>query len=175
MIRTTKAPLLIATRLRLSGPRIEQRIRNLHRCLRFSCFLLNTATHTPFDPTIKTSIAALGELLSTGFATAATLKRIPDAQVTFSFAWADRFLDDGCDLEQQMLAHGWCPSEVAKIRAVHQGLGTRHYLSLMRKGGPPQRSIGRWQDTQAQPKEPQLEAFQLEGAQLGETDLEYCS
>ncbi|CAK7226462.1 hypothetical protein SBRCBS47491_006240 [Sporothrix bragantina] len=137
MVRATKAPLTIVARLRLSGPGIEKRIRYLHRCLKFSCFLLNTATHSPFDPAIKTSIAALGELLSTAFATAATLKRIPDANVTFSFAWADRFLEDGSDLERQMVAHGWCPSEVAKIRAVHQGLGTRHYLSLMRKGGPP--------------------------------------
>ncbi|CAK7212754.1 hypothetical protein SCUCBS95973_001570 [Sporothrix curviconia] len=136
MLRAAQAPLLIATRLWLTAPRVDERIRYLHRCLRFSCFLLNAAIHAPFDASIKTSIAALGELLSTGFATAATLKRIPDAQVTFSFAWADRFLEDGSGLERQMVAHGWCPSEVAKIRAVCQGLGTRHYLSLMRKGGP---------------------------------------
>ncbi|CAK7206491.1 hypothetical protein SEUCBS139899_009287 [Sporothrix eucalyptigena] len=137
MLRATQAPLLIVSRLRLAGPRILQRIQYLHRCLRFSSFLLNAAIHTPFNPAIKTSIAALGELLSTGFATAANLRRIPDAQVTFSFAWADRFLEDGSDLERHMVAHGWCPSEVAKIRFVHQGLGTRHYLSLLRKGGPP--------------------------------------
>jgi hypothetical protein len=136
MLQANDAPILIVKRLRLAGAKIEQRIQYLHRCLTFSCFLLNTAIQTAFDPAIKTSIAALGELLSTGFATASTLKRIPRAGVSFSFAWADRYLEDGGQIEKYMLAHGWCSSEVEKIRSINQGLGTRHYLSHMRRGGP---------------------------------------
>lgn len=136
MLQAKDAPFLIVTRLRLAGSAIRQRIQHLHRCLSFSCFLLNTAIQTEFDPAIKSSIAALGELLSTGFATASTLKRIPSAGASFSFAWADRYLEDGGQLEGHMLTHGWCRSEVEKIRSVNQGLGTRHYLSHMRKGGP---------------------------------------
>lgn len=136
MLQAKDASVLIVTRLRLAGADIEQRIQYLHRCLTFSCFLLNAAIHTAFDPAIKISIAALGELLSTGFATATALKRIPAAGVSFSFAWADRYLEDGSELERHMLALGWCSSEVEKIRSVNQGLGTRHYLSHMRKGGP---------------------------------------
>lgn len=130
-----QSAILIMTRLRLAKPSIEHRIRHLHRCLTFTCFLLNTAIHTEFDLAIKTSIAALGDLLATGFSTATSLKRIPDAQVHFGFAWAAKYLEGASDLERHMLDNGWCRSEVEKIRSVNQGLGTQHFLSRMRKGG----------------------------------------
>ncbi|KIH91208.1 hypothetical protein SPBR_01294 [Sporothrix brasiliensis 5110] len=136
MLLAKDAPLRIVARLRLAGPNIEQRVQHLHRCLTFSCSLLHGAIHAAFDPALKTSIAALGELLSTGFATACALQRIPRAGVSFSFAWADRYLEPHSTLEQHMLARGWCISDVERIRSTHQGLGTRHYLSHMRTRGP---------------------------------------
>lgn len=39
-------------------------------------------------------------------------------------------------LESQMLAHGWCPSEVEKVRTQCFGLNALHYVSRLRKIGP---------------------------------------
>lgn len=116
---------------------IEQRLVHLDHCV---CYMNETAFSRNImerlDYNIRYSLAALGELLS---AAIVVVIRALDLQVSIkgdSRYWGHKYLVRGGWLESQMVAHGWCYSEVEKVRKHLHELNAMHYVSRLRKFGP---------------------------------------
>ena len=128
--------LRIMGRLKAAKPDVTHRIKYLHRCLVFTAHMLANGIHTAFDPCIRHSISALGELFSTAMATAITFGRLPKTGTVFGFTWSSQYIQSGDAIELTMLENGWCRSEIEKIKYLYHGLGTQHFLSQMKKEEP---------------------------------------
>ncbi|KUI62769.1 hypothetical protein VP1G_09897 [Cytospora mali] len=116
---------------------IGPRLMYLDDCLRLAFQRIFAANITDrLDYNIKYSLAALGELLSTAVSRAKTSAQIPQAPQAISYPWSRQYLVAGGWLEGQMLAHGWCLSEIEKARTQFLGLNTMHYVSRLKKLGP---------------------------------------
>ena len=126
----------VMVRVKAAKPDTTHRISYLHRCLVFTAHMLANGIHTVFDPRVRHSISALGELFSTAMAMGMNLGRLPKTGLVFGFSWSNRYIRSGDATELTMLQNGWCGSEIEKIRYLYQGLGTQHFLSQMRKEEP---------------------------------------
>ncbi|KAJ6441650.1 LOW QUALITY PROTEIN: HET domain-containingprotein [Purpureocillium lavendulum] len=109
-------------------------LAHLGESLRYAVTTLHSIQENVSDP-VRHSIAALGELLSTALfmAVARTRPRIPSTPAMLSANWYRDYVRRGGAVEAGMLARGWCPSEVDKIRAQFQGVFTMHYVSRLRR------------------------------------------
>lgn len=111
------------------------RLGHLHECFRLTFHMIN-AIHSEFDESVRFSIAALAEVISTAAFTTVSqlvLKGVPIDDVTrkFYFPWHRLFLDSGGNLESQMLEVGWCISEIERLRHSYQGLGSMYFISQL--------------------------------------------
>lgn len=132
----TSGPLILS-RIRHAGSDATSRITELFACLQFTYTMLNIAIHSPFDDSIKYSIAALGELLMTTVQMSMRIMNIPAHIVSglSGFPWYHNYIKQGGRLEERLLAEGWCRSELEKVKQKYQGLNTVHFLSRLRKVG----------------------------------------
>lgn len=88
------------------------------------------------DHHVRYSIAALGELFAMAISKAATTFKIPVQAKSSVQAWQSEYIAEGGELEKKLIMHGWCPSELEKIRSEIAGLNTLHYVSRLKKAGP---------------------------------------
>ena len=125
--------------VREGGAPLASRLDHLLECLRLAYNMMN-AIHSDFDDEIRFSIAALAEVISTAIWTACTVLApagTPRPDVArLVFPWYRLFLRPGGGLELDMIAHGWCPSEIERIRQLYQGLATMHFLSRLDRAIP---------------------------------------
>lgn len=121
---------LILERIKLA-PDMMQRLVYLRACLYYSVVMLHLI-QTNVDYRIRNSIAALGELFSTGLYAATTLAQPRIELPIVGLNWYRDYIKAGGDLEAQMLQIGWCPSEIEKIRSQFQGVFTMHYMSRLK-------------------------------------------
>ncbi|KND93687.1 hypothetical protein TOPH_01923 [Tolypocladium ophioglossoides CBS 100239] len=127
-----KSPLVLE-RIKLAPDKV-QRLVYLRQCLYYSVMMLHLM-RTDLDYRSRNSIAALGELFSTGMHVAVTLAQPPIELPVVGQSWYRDYFKPGGALEAQMLRGGWCPSEIEKIRSQFQGVFTMHYMSRLRLGG----------------------------------------
>lgn len=106
-------------------------------CLHFAQAMINTAIHTDIDDPIVLAIGALGEFLTN--VVHATIKNINDGQfldmTPYLFNWQLKFCPAGGRLEKELIVTGWCPSDVERMRTMHKGFNTQHYLSQLKLHG----------------------------------------
>ncbi|POR38277.1 Uncharacterized protein TPAR_01537 [Tolypocladium paradoxum] len=120
---------LILERTKLAPDRV-QRLVYLRDCLYYSVVMLHLI-QANLDYRIRNSIAALGELFSTGLYAAATLAQPRIELPIVGLNWYRDYIKPKGDLEAQMLQSGWCPSEIEKLRSQFQGVFTMHYTSRL--------------------------------------------
>lgn len=116
---------------------IEQRLMYLDHCVchvHATAFLWNISER--LDYSIKNSLAALGELFSITMMALRQGLHLQMRTEGMSIYWNRDCLVAGGRLKSQMLAHGWCYSEVEKMRKQFVNLNTMHYVSRTRKSGP---------------------------------------
>jgi hypothetical protein len=117
-----------------------EHIPHLQECLRFTFYMINSI-HSEFDDTILTAITALGEICTISceaFYGNLSLNRarlsLPppsEALRPIGIPWGSKSLRSGVNLESSLLATGWCPSEIEKVRQAYTGLCTVHFLSRL--------------------------------------------
>ncbi|UNI16315.1 hypothetical protein JDV02_002756 [Purpureocillium takamizusanense] len=118
------------------------RLVDLSDSLRYAVVTLHSIQENVRDA-VRHSIVALGEMLTTGIFMAASLSRPPTPLPTVvGLNWFRDYVRAGGAVEAGMLARGWCPSEVDKVRAQFQGAFTMHYASRLRR-----RAVGQGQDS----------------------------
>lgn len=137
--------VLIATNVLTWGPLFEarlalapdkyERLLYILQCLQYAMIMVHSIQEN-MDHTVRYSIAALGELFSTGIYSAAGLAQPKIELPILGLSWYRDFVRPGGVVEERMLNNGWCPSEVEKIRSQLQGLFTMHYTSQLRKPTP---------------------------------------
>lgn len=93
------------------------------------------ALTSKIDRRVRFSIAALGELFAMALQTFVSSRSLPMQLKAPSMAWTYGYLAEGCELEASLLHHGWCISEVEKIRSEWHGLNSMHYVSRLKKTG----------------------------------------
>ncbi|KAH7303243.1 hypothetical protein B0I35DRAFT_485367 [Stachybotrys elegans] len=117
-----------------------EHIPHLQECLRFTFYMINSI-HSEFDGTILTAITAFGEIctisceafygnLSVNRARS-SLPPPSEALKPVGIPWGSKSLRSGVNLESSLLATGWCPSEIEKVRQAYTGLCTVHFLSRL--------------------------------------------
>lgn len=118
-------------------PNRSVRYTYLHSCLSRTVLLLENTAGT-LGHCVRYSIACVGELFTTSLYTGSYLARPPIELPINGFNWFRDYLKVGGEVETQMIAQGWCPSEVEKIRHVFQGISSLHYVSRMRPRTTPE-------------------------------------
>jgi hypothetical protein len=129
----TWGPLFIE-RLGLA-PDKTQRLIYVLKCLQYAMIFIHSISEN-VDHTVRYSIAALGELFSTGTYAGASLAQPKIELPILGLSWHRGYICPGGVVESKMLNNGWCPSEVEKIRSQLQGLFTMHYTSQLKKPTP---------------------------------------
>ncbi|KAK2594716.1 hypothetical protein QQS21_007566 [Conoideocrella luteorostrata] len=124
---------LFRERLDLAPNKFERMVY-LCSCLQYSMVLLHSTEN--IDHNVRYSIAALGELFSTGIYAAASLAQPKIELPIMGYFWHRDYIKEGSVVEDRMLKNGWCLSEVEKVRSQVQGLYTMHYTSLLKKTEP---------------------------------------
>ena len=113
----------------------ESRWRYIVNCFEFvrRC-IRGLGTQRKLDYNIKYSLAALVDM--TSIACQSTVKTMdPVPSLTLDKCWLIAGEYVHC-FKEQMLTHGWCPSEIERIWAYPYGLNTIHYISHLKKSGP---------------------------------------
>lgn len=124
----------ISARMKLA-PVLAERISHLRDCLHLTAQLLN-AVQVEITSELRFSIAGLGETLSTSLFFVINMTQPPMKVSMLGLNWFRGFLKRGSAMEADMLAKGWCPSEVEKIRAQFLRLNSMHYLTRLKRHGP---------------------------------------
>lgn len=116
---------------------ILSRLKHLDECLEIVNYQIkHTAWRQNIDHCLRYSIAALGELFAHMIQDAVPSQdRHVKLQAT-TLGWELDYLAEDSKLERQLLGHGWCPSEIEKIRWHMYGLNTMHFASRPKKAGP---------------------------------------
>jgi hypothetical protein len=106
----------------------------LKQCLQFTTGMINLLA-AKLDPSIRLSIAALGELFTTAMSEGVNLGIFNISHYTLmKCAWYGRYLEErGGMVEINMVNLSWCRSDVERIRYVYQGLNTQYYISRLKK------------------------------------------
>lgn len=112
-----------------------QRLLYIVRCLHYAMVTIHSIQEN-VDHTVRYSIAALGELFSTGIYAGASLSQPKMELPILGMSWHRDYIRPGGVVEAKMLNNGWCPSEIEKIRSQLQGLFTMHYTSQLKKPKP---------------------------------------
>jgi hypothetical protein len=117
-----------------------EHIPHLQECLKFTFYMINSM-HNEFDGTILTAITALGEICTIScealYANLSlnrarlSLPPPPEPLRPVGIPWGSKSLRSGVNLESSLLATGWCPSEIEKVRQAYTGLCTVHFLSRL--------------------------------------------
>ena len=134
---TGKMVVTIEPRIRERFPLVADRharLSYLGDCLHYADYMRNSLLGN-LDHSITYSIAALGEVLSTGMMMINSAMKLKMNLFKFGFSWGQDYLKVGGKVETEMLAEGWCPSEIEKIRAKYQGLFTKNYISRLSRVG----------------------------------------
>ncbi|KAG8422117.1 hypothetical protein J3459_010702 [Metarhizium acridum] len=105
------------------------------QCLQWAMVMLHS-TQENIDHAVRYSIAALGELFTTGIYAAASSAQPKIELPILGISWHRDYICPGGRVEQKMVRNGWCPSEIEKIRSQLQGLYTMHYTSQLKKPTP---------------------------------------
>ncbi|KAF4631256.1 hypothetical protein G7Y89_g6870 [Cudoniella acicularis] len=84
-----------------------------------------------FNHTVRCSISALGELFTTTVSFAFERLGLPGV----AREWKTEFIDD--EVRDLMVAHGWCPSDVARAEAKYSQIQSLHLARLLDKSLPP--------------------------------------
>jgi hypothetical protein len=117
-----------------SAASFEERLRKLRECIRFTWELLSSI-YSDYDRSIKFSIGALCELITSSLSIGVVRLSVGGFSVEFSAVphapWMLKYLAPGSQLEQDMLESGWCISEIERIRQGSNRLATAHYLSRL--------------------------------------------
>ncbi|ROW09878.1 hypothetical protein VPNG_06298 [Cytospora leucostoma] len=123
---------------RMAGDNGYRLGRYLNNCLTLAWQQLHISTNRgkPLEHEVKYSLSALGELVHN--VTDITLKSFtpPNRTTLLNYClWALNYFKRGGWLEGQMLSHGWCSSEIEKVRVRCDHLNTAHYVSRLKKLG----------------------------------------
>lgn len=131
----TWGPLFLE-RLQMAENQFERLVYIL-QCLHYAMVMLQS-TQENIDHAVRYSIAALGELFTTGIHAAASSAqpRVVLPREVSGISWYKDYICPGGVVEKKMLSNGWCPSEIEKIRSQLQGLYTTHYTSQLKKPTP---------------------------------------
>ncbi|KAK9443567.1 HET domain protein [Metarhizium brunneum] len=131
----TWGPLFLE-RLQMAENQFERLVYIL-QCLHYAMVMLQS-TQENIDHAVRYSIAALGELFTTGIYAAASSAqpRVVFPHELSGISWYQNYICPGGVVEKKMLSNGWCPSEIEKIRSQLQGLYTMHYTSQLKKPTP---------------------------------------
>lgn len=124
----------VSERMRMA-PVLRDRILYLAECLRLATYLLN-AVQVDIPDELRFSIAGLGETLSTSIARVVLVIHPPLKVPHLGLNWFRGYLKRGSPMEADMLARGWCPSEIEKIRVQFQRLNSMHYLTRLKRHDP---------------------------------------
>jgi hypothetical protein len=103
---------------------------HLAECLSYA---YSCATQFPpeFNHAVRCSIAALGELFMTTINFAFEMLGLP----LFGRDWKTGFLNE--DMKASMVAHGWCPSDVARAEAKYMHIQTLFIACMLDRSLPP--------------------------------------
>ncbi|QUC17658.1 uncharacterized protein UV8b_01899 [Ustilaginoidea virens] len=98
--------LLFRERLALASDK-TQRMTYLSDCLQYACILIHSFADN-VEHTVRYSIAALGELFSTGLHAVASLAQPRILLPITGFSWYRDYIKPGGEVESIMLDNGWC-------------------------------------------------------------------
>lgn len=117
---------------------IQGRLEYLDRCLELVARqVVSPSVAIKVDRRVRYSIAALGELFAMALRTFVFAMNNPMQLKAPSMPWTYDYLAEGGELQERLLHHGWCISEIEKIRSEwSQGLNSMHYISRLKKTGP---------------------------------------
>lgn len=122
---------LIWERAKLA-PVVYDRLVYLGQTLQIANSILSTLqVDIAFE--IRYSIAALGEILTTALFIGTHLIQPPVKLPVLGFNWFDNFIQARGQLESDMIRRGWCPSEIAYVRAEFMRINTLNCLSKMKR------------------------------------------
>lgn len=121
-------------RLALAPDKLHRMIYLSH-CLRYCAVILHSIREN-VDASVRYSIAALGELFSSGLYTGATLAQPKIDLPIIGLTWHVNYVKEGDVVDRFMSQNGWCPSEIEKIRAQSKSLFSTHYMSRLKCVGP---------------------------------------
>jgi hypothetical protein len=112
----------------------------LGKCLEMTWKVLQ-APPNDFDPRIRASIAAAGELLS--YSMNVVFSKFKISQ-TCPNNWQSTFFRrdpvkhrDTTGPREVMLANGWCPSDISRSISKFKSIQILHFLSIMSRANPP--------------------------------------
>lgn len=121
---------IFAERVQLAGE-LAPRFHYLHGCLTRSVLIINNSSQQ-LDFSVRYSMAGLGELFMTTLYARSHFVTPKIVLPSAGFNWFRDYLKADGNVEKQMLAVGWCPSEIEKLRNLFQGVSSLHYVTRLR-------------------------------------------
>lgn len=135
----TKTEIFVE-RMRLGGE-LAPRFNYLYWCLN-RCMVIVANSFAQLGYSLHFAIAGLGELFMTSLYMRTHLVTPRIILPPASFNWFHNYMAVDGDVEKQMLAAGWCPSQIEKMRSFFQGVSSLHYVTRLRPQTKPSDHVG---------------------------------